>query len=44
MNKTLEGLKEKTKEIFYLEHKLERLYEQKREIINYLGLNKKPQQ
>ena len=44
MNKTLEGLKEKTKEILDLERKLERLYEQRREIINYLGLNKKPQQ
>ena len=44
MNKTLEGLKEKTKEIFILERKLDKLYEQRREIINYLGLNKKPQQ
>ena len=40
MNKTPEGLKEKTKEIFDLERKLEKLYEQRREIINYLGLNK----
>ena len=44
MNKTLEGLKEKTKEIFNLERKLDKLYEQKREIINFLGLNKKPQE
>ena len=44
MNKTPEGLKEKTKEIFYLERKLDKLYEQRREIINFLGLNKKPQQ
>ena len=40
MNKTLEGLKEKTKEIFDLERKLDKLYEQRREIINFLGLNK----
>ena len=44
MNKTPEGLKEKTKEIFDMERKLDKLYEQRREIINYLGLNKKPQQ
>ena len=44
MNKSLEGLKEKTKEIFNLERKLDKLYEQRREIINFLGLNKKPQQ
>ena len=44
MNKTLEGLKEKTKEIFDLERKLDKLYEQKREIINFLELNKKPQE
>ena len=44
MNKSLEGLKEKTKEIFDLERKLDKLYEQKREIINFLRLNKKPQQ
>ena len=44
MNKTPEGLKEKTKEIFGLERKLDKLYEQRREIINYLGLNKKPQE
>ena len=44
MNKTPEGLKEKTKEIFGLERKLDKLYEQRREIINFLGLNKKPQQ
>ena len=43
MNKTLEGLKEKTKEIFDLERKLNKLYEQRWEIINFLGLNKKPQ-
>ena len=40
MNKTPEGLKEKTKEIFDLERKLDKLYEQRREIINFLGLNK----
>ena len=44
MNKTLEGLKEKTKEIFDTERKLDKLYEERREIINFLGLNKKPQQ
>ena len=44
MNKTPEGLKEKTKEIFDLERKLEKLYEQRREIINYLGLNKSANQ
>ena len=44
MNKTLEGLKKKTKEIFDMERKLDKLYEQRREIINFLGLNKKPQQ
>ena len=40
MNKTPEGLKEKSKEIFDMERKLDKLYEQRREIINYLGLNK----
>ena len=44
MNKTQEGLKEKSKEIFDMERKLDKLYEQRREIINYLGMNKKPQQ
>ena len=44
MKKTPEGLKEKTKEILALERKLDKLYEQRREIINFLGLNKKPQQ
>ena len=44
MKKTQEGLKEKTKEIFDMERKLDKLYEQRREIINFLGLNKKPQQ
>ena len=44
MNKTPEGLKEKTKEIFDMERKLDKLYEQRREIINYLGLNEKTQQ
>ena len=44
MNKTPEGLKEKTKEIFDLERKLDKLYEERREIINYLGLNKKTQE
>ena len=40
MNKTPEGLKENAKEIRVLERKLDKLYEQRREIINYLGLNK----
>ena len=44
MNKTPEGLKEKTKEIFDIEIKLDKLYEERREIIDFLGLNKKPQQ
>mgnify|MGYP003595611904 FL=1 len=44
MNKTPEGLKEKSKEIFDMERKLDKLYEQRREIINYLRLNKKPQE
>ena len=44
MNKTLEGLKEKTKEILNMERKLDKLYEEKCEIINFLGLNKKLQQ
>ena len=44
MNKTPEGLKENAKEIIALERKLKKLYEQRREIINYLGLNKKPQE
>ena len=44
MKKTPEGLKEKSKEIFDMERKLDKLYEQRREIINFLGLNKKPQE
>ena len=44
MNKTPEGLKEKTKEIFDLERKLDKLYEERREIINFLELNKKPKE
>ena len=44
MNKSLEGLKEKSKEIFDLERKLDKLYEQRRAIIIFLGLNKKPQE
>ena len=40
MNKTPEELKKNAKEIIALERKLEKLYEQRREIINYLGLNK----
>lgn len=44
MNKTPEWLKEKTKEIFDMERKLDKLYEERREIINFLGLNKKQQQ
>ena len=44
MKKTPEGLKENAKEILALERKLDKLYEQRREIFNFLGLNKKPQQ
>ena len=40
MNKTPEGLKEKTKEIFDMERKLDKLYKQRQEIIKYLRLNK----
>ena len=40
MNKTPEGLKEKTNEIFDMDRKLDKLYEQRREIIKFLGLNK----
>ena len=36
MNKTPEGLKEKTKEIFNMEIKLKKLYEERRKILNYL--------
>ena len=43
MNKTPEGLKENAKEILVLERKLAKLYEQRREIFIFLGLNKKPQ-
>ena len=44
MNKTPEGLKKNSKEILDLERKLDKLYEQRREIFNFLGLNKKPQE
>ena len=40
MTKTLEELKEINAKLFKAERKLDKLYEQKREIINYLGLNK----
>lgn len=41
MNKTPEGLKEKTKEIFNMEIKLKKLYEERRKILSYLELSKK---
>ena len=44
MNKTPEGLKEVDAKLFKAEREVERLREVRREIINYLGLNKKPQQ
>ena len=40
INKTPEGLKQKSKEIFDMERKLDKLYAQRREIITYLELNK----
>ena len=44
MNKTPEELKKNAKEIIALERKLDKLRKQRQEIINFLGLNKKPQQ
>ena len=44
MNKTPEGLKEIDAKLFNAEREVDRLREQRREIINFLGLNKKPQQ
>ena len=41
MNKTLEKLKEQTKEIFNMEIKLKKLYEERRKILNYLESSKK---
>ena len=43
MNKTPEGLKEINTKLFKSEREIDKLREQRREIINYLGLNKKPQ-
>ena len=40
MNKTLEGLKEIDAKLFKAEREVDRLREQRRKIINYLGLNK----
>ena len=39
-SKVLEELRDIEVEIFKLEDKLERLYSQRRECVNYLGLNK----
>ena len=44
MNKTPEGLKEIDAKLFKAEREVDRLREQRQEIINFLGLNKKPQQ
>ena len=44
MNKTPEGLKEINAKLFKTEREVDRLREQRREIINYIGLNKKPQE
>jgi len=43
MKKTPEGLKEIDAKLFKAEREVDRLREQRREIINYLGMNKKPQ-
>lgn len=43
MNKTSERLKEKTKEIFNMELKLKKLYEERREILSYIKLSKQVQ-
>ena len=40
MNKTPEGLKEIDAKLFKAEREVDRLREQRREIINYLRLNK----
>ena len=40
MNKTPEGLKEIDAKLFKAEREVDRLREQGREIINYLGMNK----
>ena len=44
MNKTPEGLKDIDAKLFKAEREVDRLREKRREIINFLGLNKKPQQ
>ena len=44
MNKTPEGLKEIDAKLFKAEREVDKLREQRRKIINYLGLHKKPQQ
>ena len=44
MNKTPEGLKEVDAKLFKAEREVERLREVRREIINFLGLNKKQQE
>lgn len=41
MNKIPEGLKEINAKLFKAEREVDKLREQRREIINYLGLNKK---
>ena len=41
MNKTPEGLKEINTKLFKAEREVERLREQRREIINFFDLNKK---
>ena len=43
-NKTPEGLKEVDAKLFKAEREVERLREVRLGIINYLGLNKKPQE
>ena len=40
MNKTPEGLKEIDAKLFKAEREVDKLREQRRKIINYLGLNK----
>ena len=44
MNKTPRGLKEIDTKLFKAEREVDKLREQRREIINFLGLNKKPKQ
>ena len=41
MNKTPRRLKEIDAKLFKAEREVDKLHEQRREIINYLGLNKK---